>query len=339
MVLLFGVTLLTLVPFRIPRIESLRRGILNLVRLRFADAYVFSNEWVDASAVEQAVGNLIVAELEQCRSLTVVAYSQGTVVSYEVLAELGRPVAQAALVSPYVSVAQALADLGRPLPREGLPVTFITVGAALNRTLGWRQRRMLSTPLPPGTRWVDIWSVHDPVPMGSLDRGLLAASGLAPSEVRVSNTLTPLNAHTTYWSNTPEVVATIAEELITAGAVRRLSDEPGGPPAEWSSRTPGLWAWRTEHGRSDRACALRRRGRIVYWLAFLRAAGYIAVMAAAVLGFLRPGEYSPLVASAGAALVVSILYLVVFVTIEALAMAFARWWWDRPCPHTLRNTA
>ena len=125
---------------------------------------------------------------------------------------------------------------------------LITVGGALNRTLGWRGRPMLESPLPEGTRWVDIWSVHDPVPMGSLDRDLIATSGVAAEEVRVANTLTPIVAHTTYWQNAPEVIATLRRLKTqidagmfpalqrTAAWLLRSTDLDGPPVAVYRAR-------------------------------------------------------------------------------------------------------
>lgn len=336
MVLLLGVTLLTLLPFAIPRLEALRKGVLNVLRLRFADAYVFSHEWVDGAAVEAAVARVIESEAPECRSLTVIAHSQGAVVAYEALAALARPLEQPALSAPYVTVTQALSAIDRPLPRPGLALTLITVGGALNRTLGWRRRRLLADPLPAGTRWIDIWSVHDPVPMGSLDRRLIAVSGAAPTEVRVANTLTPLNAHTTYWPNTPEVIAVVAEELVTAGARPAPTAAAGAPPTTWQPRAPGLWAWRARHGRSDRACALGRRARVLYALAILRAAGYLGIAAVTVALFVLGTGTAVERATAAAVggIATSAAYLVAFVLVEACALAFARWWWERPCAHT-----
>ena len=284
-VLLLFVTLLAAVPVGIPSVEPLRRRITDLVRLRFADVYVFNERLVQPAAIVDAVSRVIAEEAGHCRSLTVIAYSQGAVVAFEALSQLAHPSVPAAQ-APILSVREAMAQIDSPLSRPGLRLRLITVVGALNRALaapfgGDRLdavRRLLDRPLPPGTRWVDIWSMHDPVPMGSAAARLCGRAGRAPAEVRTSNTLTQLSAHTSYWENEVEVIATVAEELADARIDAVGGESEAAMPRTWENPNRfGFWWWRRHHGGNDRESARSRRGVLLYALAAVRAAGYLFV--------------------------------------------------------------
>ena len=284
-VLLLLVTLLAAVPVGIPSVEPLRRRITDLVRLRFADVYVFNERLVQSAAIVDAVSRVIADEARRCRSLTVIAYSQGAVVAYEALSQLAHPSVPAAQ-APMISVREAMAQIDSPLSRPGLRLRLITVGGALNRALATpfggdrpdAARRLLDRALPAGTRWVDIWAMHDPVPMGSAATQLCARAGGAPAEVRTSNTLTQLSAHTSYWENDVEVIATIAEELADARVDATGGESEAAAPRTWENPNRfGFWWWRRHHGGSDRESVRSRRGAVLYTLAAVRAAGYLFV--------------------------------------------------------------
>jgi hypothetical protein len=184
-----------------------------------------------------------------------------------------------------ISVREAMAQIDSPLSRLGSRLRLITVGSALNRALaaplgGDRPdavRRLLDRPLPPGTRWVDIWAMHDPGPMGSAATRLCARAGRAPAEVRTSNTLTELSAHTSYWENDVEVIATIAEELADARFDDGGESEAEAPRTWENPNRFGFWWWRRHHGGNGRESARSRRGVFLYALAAVRAAGYLFV--------------------------------------------------------------
>jgi hypothetical protein len=146
--------------------------------------------------------------------LTVIAHSWGAVVALD-----------------------ALLDLSRADGVERRKLTFVSVGAALNRVWSMRSRSSRSIvgtePVDefwralmdaPGMkewlgkfRWINMWSRYDPVPAGPLEPQLhdyLAPSGLNIIERRVVNLDDLLGDHTTYWTNTPEVVSRLVYEAI-----------------------------------------------------------------------------------------------------------------------------
>ena len=301
---------LAIVPLAIPGIESARRAITTVVRMRFADVYVYNQQLVQSWAVAGAVERVIAEEAGRCRTLTVIAYSQGAVVAYEALSRMAGPGAPPA-ATPLVSVREAIEQLDSPLSRPGLELRLITVGGALNRArshaiggAGSGPRALLDRPLPSAIRWVDIWAVHDPVPMGSLSAELRARAGVDPREVRVSNTLTELDAHTSYWENDPEVISTIADELTTrpapspAAAAEEDGEAPTGPPDWENPATHGFWRWRARNDRTTRVVATRRRKRFLYGLAGLRAAGYLFVAAVLLFTALGGSQADRLIAEA-----------------------------------------
>ena len=256
--LLWLLSALAIVPLAIPGIEGARRAISAAVRMRFADVYVYNKQLVQSWAIAGAVERVIGEEARQCRTLTVIAYSQGAVVAYEALSRMGGAAAPAA-ATPMVSVREAIEQLDSPLSRPGLALRLITVGGALNRARshaiggGGEPRALLDRPLPPALRWVDIWAVHDPMPMGSLSAELREHAGVAPREVRVSNTLTELDAHTTYWENDPEVISTIADERATRPAASPAPSAERGDEAA----TTGPPDW--ENPSRTRLLAVARR--------------------------------------------------------------------------------
>jgi hypothetical protein len=332
--LLAALLVLALLPFAVPGLGALRRGVLGVLRLRWLDTHAFTTDRVSGAAIEEAVGSAIAAELESSRTLTVVGFELGAAVAYETLSALARPTFQPEVQNPYVTVSQALSAIDRPLPRYGLPVTLITVGGTLNRALGWRRRALLRDPLPEGTRWVDAWSTHDPVAMGSVDRRLAAASGVPLIEARLANAPGILGAHD-YLAN-PDLVALLADEVIAASATQVLAPAAEERPEPWQPRAEGTWAWRPRNGLADRDCTRARRAVARRVVTTLRAAAYIGV---ASYAWLTSGavdaESIDVLALAMPALLGAGAVTLGFAVLDPLASATGEAWANRPCRHTV----
>ena len=333
--LLAAIGTLTLLPFALPGVGTLRRGVLGLLRLRWLDTHAFTTDRVSGAAIEETVGSTIAAELESARTLTIVGVELGAAIAYETLSALARPTFQPEVQNPYVTVSQALSAIDRPLPRYGLPVTLLTVGGSLNRALGWRRRALLRDPLPEGTRWVDAWSTHDPVAMGSVDRRLVAASGVALIEARLANAPGILGAHG-YLAN-PDLAALIADEVIAASATQQHAPATEEHPEPWQPRADGTWAWRPRNGLADRDCTRTRRAVARRVATTLRAAAYLGVAAYACLtsGTLA-AERIDVLALAMPALLGAGAVTLGFAMLDPLTTAAGTAWANRPCRHTVR---
>jgi len=324
-------------PVALPWIGTWRRGVLRMLHLSWLEHAMFDVERVNGASLEEAVGATIASELNDARSLTIVGHGLGAVLAYETLGALARPTRQPDVQNPYVTVSQAISAIDRPLPRYGLPITLVTVGSALNRSRAWRRRPLLLDALPEGTRWVDVWSMHDPVAMGSTDRRIVETSGATVLEVRATNHATLRNAPSAYWPNATQVATTVAEEVIAASASRVLPAPEGASPQPWMPRSAGTWEWRLDHAHADRDCTTARRNRVVRTLALLRL-GVISGLACCVgQAYMAPGEviFIEHVAAAALPAVVSLgAYGLGMAVLEALGAGIARWWMARPCAHT-----
>ncbi|MFA7296603.1 MAG: hypothetical protein WC211_05365 [Dehalococcoidia bacterium] len=332
--LLAAILALALLPFAVPCVGALRRGVLGVLRLRWLDTHAFTTDRVSGAAIEEAVGSAIAAELESARTLTIVGFELGAAIAYETLGALARPTFQPEVQNPYVTVSQALSAIDRPLPRYGLPVTLITVGGVLNRALGWRRRTLLRDPLPEGTRWVDAWSTHDPVAMGSVDRRLVAASGVPLVEARLANAPGILGADD-YRANL-DLAALIADEVIAASATQVLAPADGERPEQWQPRAEGTWAWRSRNGLADRDCTRARRAVARRISTGLRATAYAGVAAYAWLtsGAVE-AESIDLLALSMSALLGAAAVTLGFAVLDPLAAAAGEAWANRPCRHTV----
>lgn len=333
--LLAGILTLTLLPFEVPALGAARRGVLRVLRLRWLDTHAYTTDRVSGAAIEEAVGSVIASELAEARTLTIIGFELGAVIAYETLSALARPTFQPEVQNPYVTVSQALSAIDRPLPRYGLPVTLITVGGTLNRALGWRRRPLLRDPLPEGTRWVDAWSMHDPVAMGSAHRSLAAASGVPLTEARLTNVPGILGAHD-YTSNV-DLAALIADEVIAAAATHVLADASDERPLPWQPRAEGTWAWRARNGHADRDCTRTRRAVLRRAVTTLRALAYLAIATNAWLAFgAADGEaIEQLLAVASPTLLGAAAVTLGLAVLDPLAAAAGEAWASRPCPHTV----
>lgn len=239
-------------------------GLANLVLLHWISSMqAYLLDYVRASSMRQRFEHEFLPFLAdpQCERIVVVAYSMGTVISYEALTTL----------------------LNLPEYRnQPKPITYICLAQALGRI--WRLARTdphrIRLPLPPYVRWIHFWARYDPIVAGALDgRALPTArdwsdpeepspdgavrASLARCENRVVvNRDSLLFDHTTYWENLEQVVGPVARELVTGHAA--------------------LEALVEEHLASDGE-VLRRRVRVAWRMGLAMVLGVIAGVATVVL--------------------------------------------------------
>lgn len=195
-------------------------GLANLVLLHWISSMqAYLLDYVRASSMRQRFEDELVPFLDdpQCERIVVLAYSMGTVISYEALSTV----------------------LNRPeYKNEPKPITYVCLAQALGRI--WRLARTdphrIRLPLPPYVRWIHFWARYDPIVAGALDdRALPPArdwsdpeesspddamcASLARCDNRVVvNRDSLLFDHTTYWQNLEQIVGPVAHELVTGHA-------------------------------------------------------------------------------------------------------------------------
>jgi hypothetical protein len=238
--------LLTFIPFIRSALLSAINGAMNYLMLHWvASMRVYLLDYTRSSAMR----DLFVHEVETllrdpaCERIVVLAYSMGTVISYEGLTTL----------------------YARPEWRESQkPITYICLAAALRRM--WLLQRTdpqrLRGVLPTRVRWLHFWARYDPVAVGPvspqalprLDRGVdplqvdryaeLCASLERCENIDVVNTDSSFQDHTTYWQNLDQVVGPIALELVAGHpALEALVRERLASPDEILRRRWAI-AWR-----------------------------------------------------------------------------------------------
>lgn len=207
----------------IPGVERFAQGAAgaaNLVLLHWISSMqAYLLDYVRASSMRQRFEDELVPFLDdpRCERIVVLAYSMGTVISYEALSTV----------------------LNRPeYHNPQKPITYVCLAQALGRI--WRLARTdphrIRLPLPPYVRWIHFWARYDPIVAGSLDaRALPPASDWSDPEesspdeaMRASlehcdnrvvvNRDSLLFDHTTYWQNMEQIVGPVARELVTGHA-------------------------------------------------------------------------------------------------------------------------
>jgi hypothetical protein len=140
---------------------------------------------------------------EQCTDVTIIAHSEGCVVSFGMLTD-----------PEFAQQAQHVRKL-------------ITVGEGLNKS--WLVKPKLTRlhgPLTGDIVWVDIWASYDPVPAGPIDPPpgvrVYAPTGAAaaqlgdrttPVSLQVTNEMNVLSDHGGYWQNDEQVLPRLAAEI------------------------------------------------------------------------------------------------------------------------------
>lgn len=266
--------MLSHVPVKIPQASKTTDLVVRFIQFRFGDMLIYNRDLVASGSIHRAVVSVLQKAIEECHgSLTVIAHSQGCVVAYEAIAHLA-----------------AQGKLRR--------VTFVTAGSMINHTYGWPWefrsrgrshkrvpgRDLMTRPLPDGTRWVDIYALHDPAPMGALNGELAETSGAAVHDVAVKNTLTHVSAHTTYWPNNVEVISVIADELLHRALSNRARGGSDATQQRWTNPRAGNGF---EQPHADRRGLAVHAERGLYTLrqvsvAAVRGIAYLTVIAFAV---------------------------------------------------------
>lgn len=239
-------------------------GLANLVLLHWISSMqAYLLDYVRASSMRQRFEHEFLPFLAdpQCERIVVLAYSMGTVISYEALTTL----------------------LNLPeYQKQPKPITYICLAQALGRI--WRLARTdphrIRLPLPPYVRWIHFWARYDPIVAGALDGRALppardwsdpeesspdeaVCASLARCENRVVvNRDSLLFDHTTYWENLEQVVGPVARELVRGHAA--------------------LEALVEDHLASDEE-VLRRRVRVAWRMGLAMILGAIAGVATVVL--------------------------------------------------------
>lgn len=213
------VRLLAVIP-GVARFAQGAAGLANLVLLHWISSMqAYLLDYVRASSMRQRFEDELVPFLEdpQCERIVVLAYSMGTVISYEALSTvLNRPEYQ----------------------NPPKPITYVCLAQALGRI--WRLARTdphrIRLPLPAYVRWIHFWARYDPIVAGALDARALppardwsdpeesspddamcASLGRCDNRV-VVNRDSLLFDHTTYWQNLEQVVGPVARELVAGHA-------------------------------------------------------------------------------------------------------------------------
>jgi hypothetical protein len=157
---------------------------------RIGDFYTFMYDDVQAVHIRATVPYAIeylVKKLE-CEEIVVVAHSQGTVVAFDALSS------------------GAVKEIGAVK-------TLVTFGTALENAWSFAPPRTtrLTGDLPPGIRWVDVWSAYDNVsgaethsPPGQRDPNAF---------VEVTNSMNILTDHGGYFTNGEEFLSRLAQEI------------------------------------------------------------------------------------------------------------------------------
>src|SRR5688572_11242189 len=219
--LILGLYVLAQIPGPVERAVM---GLRNFVQDQIGDFYTFMWDDIQAVHVRGSVAAAIRFLLDKggCERIAVIAHSQGTVVAYDALC----------------SDAVPPADLDRVK-------TFVTFGSALNNA--WDTRLVpertcrLREPLPPGIRWINVWSAYDPVSGGSIKIPKRPTSDRKPirppdEDIEVTNWMNVILDHGGYFTNREEFLSRLAQELESPGARDRSRFFPTDGETPWAAR-------------------------------------------------------------------------------------------------------
>lgn len=300
--------LLTPLALVIPQVSAVQRAIVGALVRGVGDQQATTTRRFALAAASNEVSRALAPMLEPAalaearerdpgfrgyRTVTVVAYSGGTVVAFDALAT------------------RAAEWMSRPVPigiDRPARVNWITAGSGLNLAYRMRRRRnahdtaFWSRRIDHYVNWLNIYARYDPVPQGpppgELVELLVGEDGwlaLAPDTsrarppyvcVRVVNDDFPATDHFGYWRNGNEVLARVAHVV--------LSDELGNTaidpqrvafaPSSLSSLASAV-EQRTARARDYRTGVLRRQLPVyLAMLAFLALLPWAAEPGRWVLG-------------------------------------------------------
>lgn len=157
------------------------------------------------------------------RSIHVVAHSQGTPISYEVL--FGRsPAIARGKVRSYLTIGSVLSfyaqsnDVLDLLPHPRFPVSTVPE-------------------LPPGFRWINVWNLTDPIPEFSGLDEYGYQHGDQISQIRTPAKVIPWRSHSSYWENLTLVMRPMAERILGSRPEAWEAGAVGSSrPARWLAR-------------------------------------------------------------------------------------------------------
>lgn len=185
--------------------------IINTLRLflveNVGDFYTYLHDEIQALHIRRGVLETIAwLERQGCQRICLAGHSQGTVIAYDVVTQT---------------------DLSAPAGVDRV-TKLITVGEALNNA--WRLKpqglaRLRKPTAPLAIRWVDLWSIYDPVPGDRLEIEKVKGADYEPIEAH--NGMNVLTEHGGYFTNAEEVVSRLAQEID------RPAEDPDGKSRFW----------------------------------------------------------------------------------------------------------
>ena len=182
-----------------------RRLVTPLLVINAGEFRTFLEDEIQSANIRRRAADAVdwLVTHEQCTDVTVVAHSEGCVVSFGMLTD-----------PEFARQAKHVRKL-------------ITVGEGLNKS--WLIKphlRRLHGPLTGDIVWLDIWASYDPVPAGPiapppgvriyLPTGLAArqlGDRTTPVSLQVTNEMNVLTDHGGYWRNDEQVLPRIAAEV------------------------------------------------------------------------------------------------------------------------------
>ena len=183
----------------------LLRLITPLLVINAGEFRMFLDDEIQSANVRRRAADAVdwLIAHEQCTDVTVVAHSEGCVVSFGLLTD------------------PEFGEQARHVRK------LITVGEGLNKS--WLVKPNLTRlhgPLQGDIVWLDIWASYDPVPAGPLDPPpgvrVYVPTGAAarqlgerttPVSLQVTNEMNVLSDHGGYWQNDEQVLSRLAAEI------------------------------------------------------------------------------------------------------------------------------
>lgn len=213
----------------------LSRVLQPLLVNNLGDHVVFMRDEVQAAHIRQSVYDAVrwlVRDLE-CERVVIAAHSQGTVVAFD------------ALSTESIGRLRDRAEIKKDLEKVK---TLMTFGSPLNRSWRWmdgRRRpevRRFANDLPAGPRWIDLYAEFDWAPIGELSRG-------RAEKIPVTNNLSAISDHGSYFTNYEEFVSRLAGEI----------------DSEAGRRSSRFWSESPKSNELNRQKVLHRQRRVVVW--------------------------------------------------------------------------
>lgn len=310
--LVLPLALIAQVPIGLVRELALVNGLRRFLLESIGDFYTYLYDEIQALHIRHAILRTIGWLDEQgCDRICVVAHSHGAVVAYDALTQTDRA----------------------PRPAEGVAkvTKLITLGEALNNAIDLRPEGLsrldfASRGLGAGVRWVDLWSIFDPVPGAAVT----IPGGIS---VEVTNRMDVLVDHHVYLEN-EQVLSRLVQEIDAPaapdGSRFRLGDAAARDQAR-IDRVGTLFIWRLA-GMGIVAAAVAGR-------AIVGGVDAIARDGSAILGLAGRipvvGEIAELIASVpwterAVALFLALLaYLALYQVAYLIALQLWRRWDDR----------